>query len=232
MNLLLMIIVALALLLILHGYKRGLFKSAVSMIGIVLAVFLTAFLYPYVNKLICQYTEIDEGIKAAIVKRFQIDIEETGLTRAEEMRLIEEISLPQNVKKWLIENGHKENFIAYKAKGFSDYVAIYLTELVMKGFAYLITCIVLMLSAWILIAISDIVTDIPIVHGIDKFGGVLFGAAQALILVWIVFIIITLLSAFEFGSVMMNMIEENAFLTWLYEKNIFLKFMVDILENI
>lgn len=232
MNLLLMIIVALALLLILHGYKRGLFKSAVSMMGILLAVFLTALIYPYVNMLICQYTEIDEAIKAVLVKRLQIDIEDTGLTRAEEMKIVEEIPLPENVKEWIIEHGNKENFIAYKAKGFSDYVAIYLTQLVMKGIAYVITCVVLMLAIWILIAVSDIITDIPIVHGIDKFGGILFGAAQALTLVWIFFIIITLLSAFEFGAVMMKMIEENAFLTWLYEKNIFLKFMVDILENI
>lgn len=232
MNLLLMSIVALALLLILHGYKRGLFKSAVSMIGIVLAVFLTALIYPYVNSLICQYTQIDESIKMVLVNRFQIDINETGLTRSEEMRMIEEIKLPENVKEWLIENGNKENFQLYGAKGFSDFVAIYLTELVMKGIAYLITSIVLILAVWIFIAVSDILTDIPIVHGIDKFGGVVFGAAQTLVLVWIFFIIITFLSAFEAGAVMMKMIDENAFLTWLYEKNIFLKFMVDILQNI
>lgn len=232
MNLLLMIILALAFLLILRGYKRGLFKSAVSMIGIILAVFLTAFIYPYINILLCQNTVIDEGIKAALVKRFQIDIEETGLTRAEEMRMIEEISLPENVKEWIIENGNEETFLLYNAKGFGDYVASYLTDLVMKGISYLITSLVLMLAVWILIAVSDIIIEIPIVHGIDKFGGIVFGAAQALILVWVVFIVITFLSAFEVGSVMMKMIDENKILTWLYEKNIFLKFLVDILENI
>ncbi len=232
MNVLLIIVAALAFLLILHGYKRGLFKSAVSMIGIILAVFLTALLSPYVNKLVCQYTRIDEYIKTVIIDRFEIDIEETGLTRAEEMRMIEDIPLPENVKEWLIENGNEENYSFLQAKGFNDYVAIYLTELVMKGLTCLLTYAVCMIAVWILMAVSDILTDIPIVHGIDKLGGMVFGAAQALILVWMIFIILTLLSAFEAGAVMMDMIEENAVLSWLYEKNVFLYFLVDMMNNL
>lgn len=232
MNLLLMIIAALTLLLILRGYKKGLFKSAVSMIGIVLAVFLTTLLYPFVNTLLCDYSSLDESIKAGIEERFQIDTEAFELTRAEEMQVIEEIRLPENVKEWIIEKGTKENLTEFGAKNFNDFVVIYLSDLILKGVSYVITFLVLMLAVFILIAVSNIVTSIPIVHGIDKLGGVFFGMLQALLLVWIAFVVITLLSAFETCSVLMEMVGESSILTWIYEKNIFLKIMVDILNNI
>lgn len=139
MNLLLMMVAAVTLLLALLGYKRGLFKSAVSAIGIVLAVFLTTLLYSSVNNLICKNTKLDEYIKTQIESRFQLDKKDKELTRNEEMRILEEIALPENVKEWIIENGNKEMYEKLDAEGFADYVAIYLTEMVMKGMSYLIT---------------------------------------------------------------------------------------------
>lgn len=232
MNLLLMIVVAIALLLALIGYKRGLFKSAVSAIGIVLAVFLTTLLYPAVNNLICDNTKLDEYIKSLIESRFQLDTKDTALTRNEEMGILEDIALPENVKEWIIENGNQEIYDKLGAEGFADYVAIYLTEMVMKGVSYLITFFVLMLIIYIFINLADIVTSIPILNGINKVGGMVFGLCQALLIVWISFVIITFLSAFEWGSDIMKMIDESSVLGYIYEKNIFLKFVVDILGNI
>lgn len=232
MNLLLMIVVAVALLLALIGYKRGLFKSAVSAIGIVLAVFLTTLLHPTVNNLICDNTKLDEYIKSLIESRFQLDTKDTELTRNEEMGILEEIALPENVKEWIIENGNQEIYDKLGAEGFADYVAIYLTEMVMKGLSYLITFFVIMLIIYIFINLADIVTSIPILNGINKVGGMLFGLCQTLLIVWISFVIITFLSAFEWGSDIMKMIDESSVLAYIYEKNIFLKFVVDILGNI
>ncbi len=229
MNLLLMIVVAIALLLALVGYKRGLFKSAVSAIGIVLAVFLTTLLYSSVNRLICDNTKLDEYIKSLIENRFQLDTKDTELTRNEEMGILEEISLPENVKEWIIENGNQEIYNKLDAKGFADYVAIYLTEMVMKGISYLITFFVIMLIIYIFINLADIVTSIPILNGINKIGGILFGLCQTLLIVWISFVIITFLSVFEWGADIMKMIDESSILSSIYEKNIFLKLVVDIL---
>lgn len=68
MNLLVLGIAAFMLLFMLRGYRIGLFKSAAGAIGIVLAVFLTALLYPGVNKLLCEQTALDETIKNNIIK--------------------------------------------------------------------------------------------------------------------------------------------------------------------
>jgi hypothetical protein len=45
-------------------------------------------------------------------------------------------------------------------------------------------------------------------------------------------LIATLLSAFDWADSIIKMIKENAFLEFLYDKNIFLKMVVDILSDI
>ena len=45
-------------------------------------------------------------------------------------------------------------------------------------------------------------------------------------------LVITLFSAFSWGTDMMKMIDESKILTFVYKKNIFLKIVVDILDNI
>ncbi len=72
MNLLVLGILAFILLLVFRGYRKGFFKSAASAIGIVLAVLLTAILYPGVNKLLCQYTVLDDVIEQKIIEKFEL----------------------------------------------------------------------------------------------------------------------------------------------------------------
>lgn len=232
MNLLLLIVIAITALLAILGYRRGLFKSAVSTVGIVLAVFLTTILHAPINKAICNNTGLDEYIKSKIEEKFELDTDKNELTRNEEMELLENIPLPENIKEWIIENGSKETFGKLNAKGFEDYVAIYLTEMVMKGLSYLITFIVLMIIINIFINLADVITSIPILNGLNKVGGILFGICQSLIIIWIAFIIITFLSAFDWGMDIMKMIDESSILSIIYEKNIFLKFVVDILGKV
>lgn len=144
---------------------------------------------------------MDEYIKTQIESRFQLDKKDKELTRNEEMRILEEIALPENVKEWIIENGNKEMYEKLDAEGFADYVAIYLTEMVMKGMSYLITFFVIMLIIYIFINLADVVTSIPILNGINKVGGILFGLCQATSIVWISFVIITFFTAYEWGRI-------------------------------
>jgi hypothetical protein len=87
-----------------------------------------------------------------------------------------------------------------------------------------------MLIVFILIHCAHIFTSIPIINSIDKIGGVIFGVIEVLFIVWIFFVLITMLSAFDGGATMMKMIDENPLLSFIYKKDIFLKFVIDIVE--
>ena len=232
MNLLVLGILAFILLLVFRGYRKGFFKSAASAIGIVLAVLLTAILYPGVNKLLCQYTVLDDVIEQKIIEKFELPEETKTATRNEEIDTIENLDLPDNVKGWLIANCNGETFLESGVDNVYSYNAKSLTAMVMRGISYVLTLLVLLLLLHILIMVLDIANYIPIVKSINKAGGAIFGAGQGILIVWIFMGIVTLLSTFSWAYQVIQMIDESPLLAWLYKKDIFLKIIVDILEKI
>ncbi len=232
MNLLVLGILAFILLLVFRGYRKGFFKSAASAIGIVLAVLLTAVLYPGVNKLLCQYTVLDDVIEQKIIEKFELPEETKTATRNEEIDTIENLDLPDNVKGWLIANCNGETFLESGVDNVCSYIAKSLTAMVMRGISYVLTLLVLLLLLHILIMVLDVANYIPIVKSINKAGGAIFGAGQGILIVWIFMGIVTLLSTFSWAYQVMQMIDESPLLAWLYKKDIFLKIIVDILEKI
>lgn len=232
MNLLVLGILAFILLLVFRGYRKGFFKSAASVIGIVLAVLLTAILYPGVNKLLCQYTVLDDVIEQKIIEKFELPEETKTATRNEEIDTIENLDLPDNVKGWLIANCNGETFLESGVDNVCSYIAKSLTAMVMRGISYVLTLLVLLLLLHILIMVLDVANYIPIVKSINKAGGAIFGAGQGILIVWIFMGIVTLLSTFSWAYQVIQMIDESPLLAWLYKKDIFLKIIVDILEKI
>lgn len=232
MNLLVLGILAFILLLVFRGYRKGFFKSAASAIGIVLAVLLTAILYPGMNKLLCQYTVLDDVIEQKIIEKFELPEETKTATRNEEIDTIENLDLPDNVKGWLIANCNGETFLESGVDNVCSYIAKSLTAMVMRGISYVLTLLVLLLLLHILIMVLDVANYIPIVKSINKAGGAIFGAGQGILIVWIFMGIVTLLSTFSWAYQVIQMIDESPLLAWLYKKDIFLKIIVDILEKI
>lgn len=232
MNLLVLGILAFILLLVFRGYRKGFFKSAASAIGIVLAVLLTAILYPGVNKLLCQYTVLDDVIEQKIIEKFELPEETKTATRNEEIDTIENLDLPDNVKGWLIANCNGETFLESGVDNVCSYIAKSLTAMVMRGISYVLTLLVLLILLHILIMVLDVANYIPIVKSINKAGGAIFGAGQGILIVWIFMGIVTLLSTFSWAYQVIQMIDESPLLAWLYKKDIFLKIIVDILEKI
>ena len=197
-----------------------------------LAVLLTAILYPGVNKLLCQYTVLDDVIEQKIIEKFELPEETKTATRNEEIDTIENLDLPDNVKGWLIANCNGETFLESGVDNVCSYIAKSLTAMVMRGISYVLTLLVLLLLLHILIMVLDVANYIPIVKSINKAGGAIFGAGQGILIVWIFMGIVTLLSTFSWAYQIIQMIDESPLLAWLYKKDIFLKIIVDILEKI
>lgn len=69
----------------------------------------------------------------------------------------------------------------------------------------------------------DVIANLPIIKGINKTAGILLGLAQALILIWIIFLGIDLFSGREISGILMDYVNRNDFLKFLYDQNILMK---------
>lgn len=85
------------------------------------------------------------------------------------------------------------------------------------------------LTHWIAHAL-DLASRFPALKGPNKILGAAFGMAKGLFLVWICFLILTLLGGGESGNLLLASIEESRFLQFLYQNNILLWLLMGVLR--
>lgn len=231
-NLITLAVVALVLMCALIGYKRGLIKSVLSAAGIVGAIILANILNPYVADFLADFTSLREDIHDKIEVSMGVDELEEQLTVYDQEKLLESMDMPELVKNYIRSGNASLEKGQTTVVSYIDYVVDYLTDMVMKGVAYLLTVVITSLIILILLALSNILPGIPVLNGLNRWGGVIFGIVQAILITWVAMLVITFMSAFSWAKDMMDMIDGSAMLSYLYDNNVFLKVVTGILESI
>lgn len=240
MNLALLAVIAVFLLYMLTGYRRGLVKSVLGTAGIMLAMLLTNLLSPYVCDFLCTHTQLDDNIQSSIEaslvsveEALMPDDAEDSATIYRQEDFLEKLEIPEMIKNYIRSSiTDISTAVTDEVAGYVRYTASYLTDMAMKGISGALTFVLLAVLWRVLMAFTHILHDLPVVGGIDRAGGLLFGAAQALLVVWCLMMAVTFLSAFTWASDIMKMIEDSTVLKSLYDANIFLDMLNGILAGI
>ena len=167
-----------------------------------------------------------------------IDLEDYGLSVDEisqlvgdvpqdtQIQLIEQAPLPQILKDSLLENNNTEIYDQLGVSTFLEYIASYISDIVIRIVSFLVTFLFAIVLVRSLLAMAELLTDLPILRGLDQIAGALLGFLASLLLVWILFLVITLLLATPIGMLCLDWISSSAILTFLYEKNVLLSFLL------
>lgn len=143
-------------------------------------------------------------------------------TQTQQTEWIEHSILPQFIKDLLVENNNTAIYEELGVTYFAEYVAEYMSNLVVRIVAFLLTFIFAFIIVKALSAAVDIIGELPVLGALNHAGGALIGSVQAVLIVWILFLIITLMYTSQLGRDCFVMIEESKFLSFLYDTNIIL----------
>lgn len=141
------------------------------------------------------------------------------LPREFQIQSIKNAGLPEFMKEKLLENNNSEVYKQLGITSFINYVGAYLAKIVVDIIAFLVTFLVVTLVIRIIMYALNILGDLPVFHGLNQVAGAVLGMGTALVIVWVLFLIITLAYSSDFGKVSMEMIAKSPFLTFLYENN-------------
>lgn len=209
-----LIIVAIIAISILFGYKKGLAKCIIKIAAFFVAIIVAAIFYKPISNLVIEKTQIDEAIKSSIVNIIKDDVEEDGKVK-------EDTNLPQtmveNINK-SVENAVKEtkqNAVEIAADGIATTTIRVCTAVLL----FVIVRILLMVVS----ALSSIITDLPIIKQFDKAGGIAYGLLKSLVIIFIIFAVISLISPLIEGTGVIVAINKSFIGSILYNNNILLK---------
>ena len=255
MNILTGIVIVIFLLFMIRGYRRGLIKSLASVISLVASLALVSFVTPYVSQFLQEQTPVYTYVMERCQESFTVTLDEADEKTAEseteegdvslkkgnnndtvgnvagtissqlQKNAIEELPLPSVLKNLLIRNNTEKIYKELAVNSFNDYVPKFMANLIMNIISFVVTWLIVASFIWLAVMTLDVIANLPIIHGINQMLGLVLGAGQALVIVWIAFLAITVFASTAIGKQLMEMIEKNVLLNQLYNGNVFLKLL-------
>ena len=190
------IVVAIILLSVLLGYKKGFIALAVKLLACVIAIAATLLLYKPVGTFIINATAIDEGIENAIIEKVN-DI------------MVENEN--PDVTSELIQSA-KNGKLPEAARGLS----IAIVDVGVMLILYIVIRIVLRFVT----ALANFVAKAPIVKQLNEIGGLVYGLARGVLIIYIALLLVSLASQVYPNNVLNSNINNSYLTKMMYEHNI------------
>ena len=153
-------------------------------------------------------------------------LEDVEIPRDTQIAAIEGADIPGVFKALLLNNNNSETYDELGVDNFIQYISAYATRLIINILSFILTFVVITVVMRAVIFALDIVANLPVLGFFNRLGGALLGAAGGLIIVWILFMLITMLYTTSSGREAYDVIQGNDILRVIYEYNPVLKMAV------
>lgn len=153
----------------------------------------------------------------------QQSILDAEVPRQLQIAAIEGADLPEAFKNLLLSNNNSEVYKNLGVTTFAEYLSKYLAKMIIGILAFLGTFLIVTIVVRAVVFALDIVSELPVLGILNRLAGVGVGVLIALIVISFIFIIITLLYTTSVGKMLMEMINQNEFLSFLYNHNYVMK---------
>ncbi len=231
----------------LTGYAKGFLKIVYSLISWIVMLAFVIFATPYIENYLKTETELynkvvvycEDTLRRQVQEELgnmNISGVENSLTENELFTAIAD-KLPDNLleevksKTSEMTDGLKEktNEIAnelIETKGIYGKTAVAIADLFLQGVS---TVIAMILGAIVSIFISlllGFIGKLPIIGFANQILGLVAGAVNGLLIIWIAFYLVTVMSTTELGSMVISHIYASPFLIYIYENNVLLSILM------
>ena len=215
------IIIAVIALCTFLGYKKGLIKLAVGILGFFLAIIIALVLYTPISNFIINNTNVKDNIKNAIsdtVKTYVIKEESAeGEEKQQESKvMVTYIDGIVAKQKEMIVTGEKELIDTV-----SDNVAVNIIRIGVALAVFIISKLILIFIN----VFADLIGKLPIIKQFNKAGGTIYGVIQGILIVYIVFAVISLIAPMLNNTDFLEQINNSLIGNMVYNNNIILKLL-------
>lgn len=213
---------------VIDGLHRGFIRKAVSAVSLIVTLVLVTYLTPQITNFIQNNTSLHENLQEKCSELF-LSGEYNEDVKTDQVLMIENMDLPENIKEMLLENNNTEAYDLLAVSGFHDYVGAYLASMIINALAYLLSFVIIWTAIRAILLALDVVTMLPILHGINKLAGGVLGIVYGVVLVWVAFLLVTILCNGELGRQFFTLISDNPFLLFLYNQNVIMKIIFGLM---
>ncbi|MCD7954191.1 MAG: CvpA family protein [Lachnospiraceae bacterium] len=137
--------------------------------------------------------------------------------------IIDALPIPQVIKNMLINNNNEEGYESLFVTSFQEYLVGSIATLILNAIAFLLAVLLVNVALRVAFMLLNVFAQLPVLGLANRLAGAALGLVEALFLLWIFFLILTVAQTTEVGASLMTMVNSSALLSWLFETNLFLR---------
>lgn len=177
------------------GYHSGLIRTVWSVASIVIALVLSMSLNPTVVTVLKDNVHLDSYLENVVDEKMSDmnpSISLDTITEQEQESYIEGLGLPEPWRNTLIRNNTENIYNALGVNSFKEYLVENIVNLLVQVIGYIIVFILIFLILRILAIALNLISKLPIIHGVNKIVGGVLGFIRGAALVWALKTVISL----------------------------------------
>lgn len=228
MNWLVIVVLIILLWNVIRGARKGFIKVIFSLVSMVVVLGFAVIATPRISNYLIEKTEIyhtiEEKCEQKIKERAAEKIESEGNSLES---LLNEIGivLPGETADHLGSTVGGAVQDTLETTGVYAQASAMIARAIVNGISFLVALIIGALIVAIIRKLLDLLTDLPGLKTVNRALGVVAGAVQGLIIVWVLLYIVGIVAGFDTTGGMMAMINESKLLTWLYDNNLLVRIL-------
>ena len=230
------------------GYQKGFIRVAFSLVSFFLVIAFVVWAEPYISSYLEKNTEISETIQQKCEEQLRISAQnnteqqdlvqqgeegqnsdqqmaENQNAQAESLK-VAGIILPKALEQPLVAQGIGAADQILESSGVYAEIAKTLAHFIISGISFFLAFIVAVILVRAISGILNLVSHLPIIHGVNKMLGIAAGFVQGIFYVWLFFYLIAICCTSSFGMLMNRYIDQSSFLTYLYQNNLLLQILM------
>ena len=244
MNWLRYVLLAVCILSALAGYRKGLVRTVLSMVSLILVTGLAIWMNPYVTDVLNERTTLPQYVEKKCLETFENneflsgenqDVQKKWLESmgGESLMTIkhrlESMGVPEELVNQILGSGAVREYQEEQLHSLASYAAKAVSEKIMKGIAFFLTLVLAVVFVTIAVKIVELIAEIPGISFLNRMGGAGLGVVRAVLWIWIFFAVVYCFQATHWGNVCMKQIQGDMALAWIRENNPVLMLLKNVL---
>lgn len=205
-----LIIIAIVLLFVFLGYKKGLTGSLIKLLSFIIAIVLAFVFYKPLANIVIENTQIDDNIKATMTETFKQEKDS-------------EDNEDKNMPSTMVESINKD--IKNATEEAKTEVIEGTTITIIRVASAIVIFLIVRILLIIVSLFVDQITKLPIIKQADEISGIVYGLIEGIVIIYIILSIISLTSVIWNNNIVVTAVNKSALGGMLYNNNIILKIL-------
>jgi uncharacterized membrane protein required for colicin V production len=202
------------------GVKNGFLYSVYNLLSYILSVIFAIKFYPVLSGML-QQTVIYKNVKTSVVNGITngqtTNASNPGVNPAQS--IVDSLKLPDFLKNYLSENLKTSGILDDTRNKIIDYIGSEIAGLVINILSLILIYLIIRIAMMFIKVIIKTISRLPVFKQLDKTGGLVLGAIEGILVVYILCALLILFSAFPKFAQTIDSIEASRIASYFYQNN-------------